>query len=109
MIEHQQKSIFRDFFSWVIMPTVDAAPQNEQWIDTFASADYVLNYSDWGHETLVKESNNRINCVGSACPSADMAYQPVEDKQKHRESLGFSSDIKIIGTVMRNQRRKLFP
>ena len=109
MIEHQQKSTFRDFFSWVIMPTVDAAPQNEQWIDTFASADYVLNYSDWGYETLVKESNNRINCVGSACPSADMAYQPIEDKQKHRESLGFSSDIKIIGTVMRNQRRKLFP
>lgn len=109
MIEHQQKSTFRDFFSWVIMPTVDAAPQNEQWLDTYASADYVLNYSDWGYETLLKESNNIINCMGSACPSADIAYQPVEDKRAHRESLGFDPDSKIIGTVMRNQRRKLFP
>jgi glycosyltransferase involved in cell wall biosynthesis len=96
-------------FHWVIMPTVDAAPQNEQWIATYADAEAVFNYSDWGYEVLKSESNGTINCLGSAPPSADEAYQPVEDKQKHKEDLGFDEETKIIGTIMRNQRRKLFP
>lgn len=109
MFDYQEQSPFRSLFHWVIMPTVDAAPQNEQWLATYANADAVFNYSDWGAEVLKKESNNAINCLGSAPPSADAAYEPVKDKRVHKESLGFDPDMKIIGTVMRNQRRKLFP
>jgi glycosyltransferase involved in cell wall biosynthesis len=109
MLDYQQRSPFRKMFTWAIMPTVDAEPQNEQWIATFADANAVFNYSDWGYEVLKTESNGAINCLGSAPPSADAAYQPVEDKKQHKNSLGFESDTKIIGTIMRNQRRKLFP
>ena len=76
-------------FHWVIMPTVDASPQNEQWIATYSDAEAVFNYSDWGYEVLKSESNGAINCLGSAPPSADEAYQPVGNKQKHKEDLGF--------------------
>ena len=89
--------------------TVDAAPQNEQWLSTFANADGVFNYSDWGHEVLENESRGVIRCLGSAPPSANEAYKPAEDKFKHKEMMGFDGNSKIIGTIMRNQRRKLFP
>ena len=36
-------------------------------------------------------------------------YKPVEDKRKHKQFVGLDPDCKIIGTVMRNQRRKLYP
>jgi glycosyltransferase involved in cell wall biosynthesis len=109
MFEYQERSPYRPYFHWVIMPTVDASPQNEQWIATFASADGVFNYSDWGYEILKKQSNNTIKCLGSAPPSADAAYQPVENKEEHKEKMGFDPQTKFVGTVMRNQRRKLFP
>ena len=89
MFEHQERSPYRPYFHWVVMPTVDAAPQNEQWLSTFESADAVFSYSDWGHEVLEKESNGSIKCLGSAPPSADAAYIPVEDKAKHKENAYF--------------------
>lgn len=109
MMDFQERSPYRPYFKWAIMPTVDAAPQNEQWMATYCGADAVFSYSDWGGEILKKESNGRIKYIKSAPPSADAAYQPVLDKKVHKESMGFSEDTLIIGTVMRNQRRKLFP
>lgn len=109
MFEYQERSPYRPYFHWVIMPTVDASPQNEQWISTFSNADGVFNYSDWGCEALKNESNNVIKCLGSAPPSADAAYKPIENKAQHKASMGFEPETKFIGTVMRNQRRKLFP
>ena len=109
MFEHQERSPYRPYFHWVIMPTVDASPQNEQWIATFASADGVFNYSDWGREVLQNESNNTVKCLGTAPPSANAAYTPIEDKIQHKINMGLDPEIKFIGTVMRNQRRKLFP
>jgi hypothetical protein len=48
MLEFEERSPFREFFNWAIMPTVDAEPQNSQWIDTYSSADGVFAYSDSG-------------------------------------------------------------
>lgn len=42
MMEFVQRTTFRQFFDWCIMPTVDAFPQNQQWIDTFSSAESCL-------------------------------------------------------------------
>ena len=109
MFEYQERSPYRPYFHWAIMPTVDSSPQNEQWIATFANADAVFNYSEWGHKVLKEQSNGTIKCLGVAPPSADAAYKPVENKKEHKSSMGFDPDKKIIGTVMRNQRRKLFP
>lgn len=109
MMDYQERSPFRRLFWWVVMPTVDAHPQNEQWLATYSKSDAVFNYSEFGMETLLEESAQKINCRGVAPPSADAAYQPVADKVAHKESLGFDGSCKIVGTVMRNQRRKLYP
>ncbi len=109
MIDYQERSPFRRFFHWAIMPTVDAEPQNEQWLATYANADGVFNYSEWGRDVLLKEGMGKINCLGCAPPSADAAYRPVANKREHKLSMGFDPDTMVIGTVMRNQRRKLFP
>ena len=109
MLEFEERSPFRGLFYWAIMPTVDAEPQNEQWLATYASADAVFNYSDWGYELLKKEGGGNIKCLGSAPPSSAAAYVPVADKDAHKSKMGLNPQCKIVGTIMRNQRRKLFP
>ena len=109
MLEFADRSPFRPFFKWCIMPTVDARPQARQWIATYQSADACLTYSDWAGEVLRKQSGGKINYLGSSPPSAHPAYQPIENKEELRQSLGLPPNAKIIGTVMRNQRRKLYP
>ena len=80
MLEFAERSPFRDYFRWVIMPTVDARPQARQWIATYAGADACLTYSDWAGGVLEDQSGGKINYLGSAPPSAHPAYKPVEDK-----------------------------
>jgi glycosyltransferase involved in cell wall biosynthesis len=109
MLDFAERSPFRNFFHWAIMPTVDARPQARQWIATYAGADSVLTYSDWAGHVIMEQSGNKMRYNGSAPPSAHPAYAPVEDKAAHKLSMGINPNHKIIGTVMRNQRRKLYP
>tara|TARA_B100001564_G_scaffold359171_1_gene379946 strand:+ start:2759 stop:4333 length:1575 start_codon:yes stop_codon:yes gene_type:complete len=109
MLEYQQRSPFRDFFKWCIMPTVDAMPQARQWIATYSSADACLTYSDWAGQVLKNQAGDKINYLGSSPPSAHSAYQPIDSRDELRKACGIPVDAKIIGTVMRNQRRKLYP
>jgi glycosyltransferase involved in cell wall biosynthesis len=109
MLDFVERSPFRNYFRWVIMPTVDAYPQARQWIATYQSADACLTYSDWAGKVLIEQSGGKINYLGSSPPSAHPAYQPIENKVELKISLGIDPSIKIVGTVMRNQRRKLYP
>jgi glycosyltransferase involved in cell wall biosynthesis len=109
MLDFAERSPFRSCFKWCIMPTVDARPQARQWVATYQSADACLTYSEWAGEVLKQQSGNKINYIGISPPSAHSAYKPIEDKQSLRLSVGIDPEAKIIGTVMRNQRRKLYP
>jgi len=109
MLDFAERSPFRNYFKWVVMPTVDARPQARQWIATYAGADACLTYSDWAGGVLKDQSGGKINYLGSSPPSAHPAYKPVEDKFLHKIEMGIDPSYKIIGTVMRNQRRKLYP
>ena len=109
MLEFIERSPFRPFFKWAIMPTVDARPQARQWIATYQSADACFTYSDWAGGVLQDQSGGKINYLGSAPPSAHAAYKPIPDKNSHKKALGIDPKYQIIGTVMRNQRRKLYP
>jgi len=91
------------------MPTVDAAPQNEEWIHQFCDADAILTYSNWAKSVIDKQSGGAAKTICSASPSASSDFVMIADKAKAKEEMGFPADCKIIGTVMRNQRRKLFP
>ena len=67
----------------------------------------MFTYSDWAGKVLQQQSGGKINYLGSAPPSAHPAYSPSDDKDAVK-SLGMDPDWKIVGTVMRNQRRKLY-
>lgn len=109
MVEYQERSPFRNKFHWALMPTVDGIPQEEQWISTYANADGVFSYTDWGLKVLDIQGGGKINTIDSAPAGVDLeVFRPAADKAKHKEMLGVPPDAFIIGTVMRNQKRKLY-
>lgn len=110
MFEHHQRSPYFRLFKWVIMPTVDSEPQRDEWISYFLKADAVCTYSDYGKNVLERESNGLIK-VKDVCPSGAHfdVFKPVANKAEHKDNHGLSSDVKIIGSIMRNQKRKLYP
>ena len=89
MIEFEQRSPFRDFFHWSIMPTVDAEPQADQWINTYASADSVFAYSEFGRDTMINQCDD-INFIDIASPAANKKFAPVSDKSAHKAAMGIS-------------------
>ena len=105
---HENNSPFRKHFNWIIMPAVDAEPQNPDWIHTFLQADGVLTYCDWNNELLKKQGNGNIKCFGAAPSAAETCFQPL-NKDEIKKSVGLDRYQNIIGTVMRNQARKLYP
>jgi len=106
----ENDSPFREFYHLVWMPTVDSAPQKPEWIDHFTQVDGIFTYSDWNYKVLEKESGGKIPLKGTASPAIDTKlFCPIKDKIQHRNSMDLENDTFIIGTVMRNQKRKLFP
>lgn len=109
MNSYQAKSIFRQCYNWVVMPTVDSAPQQEGWLDIYSQADAVLAYSEWAGKVLLNQTNNNIKYVGEASPGVDLnVFKPL-NKSKCKESVGIPESCTVIGSVMRNQKRKLLP
>lgn len=103
-------SPLRNFFHWAIMPTVDSAPQKTDWLDTILDADSVFTYSEYGRDVLLDETNYNINFKGIASPGVDIdTFKPVDNKPMHKKILGFDEKSNIIGTIMRNNPRKLYP
>jgi glycosyltransferase involved in cell wall biosynthesis len=109
MSSYQNLSPLRPYFHWILMPTVDSYPQQEEWIDTFINADAIFTYSDWGADVLKKQSNNSINYIDTASPGIDCDIYTPKDKKAIKSLFRLPDDSIIIGTVMRNQKRKLFP
>ena len=109
MSAYQKDSPLRKFFHWILMPTVDSEPQQEDWIDTYLSADAIFTYSDWGADVLRRQSSNNINYIDTASPGVDLSVFNIKDKKHTRSIFNLPEDYIIIGSVMRNQKRKLIP
>lgn len=109
MSSYQQFSPLRPFFHWILMPTVDSAPQQEEWIDTYLHADAVFTYSDFGRDTILKQSNNKVKYIDTTSPGVDLNVFTIRDQSEIRKTFGIPADAFIIGSVMRNQKRKLIP
>ena len=104
MLNHEGSSVFRPFYHWMIMPAIDSAPLQNEWPDT------LFTYSEFGKETVEQESASNIQVRDVCSPSANPeVFRPVSDKDKHKSNFGFMDDVQIVGTVMRNQKRKLYP
>ena len=109
MNSYQCKSLFRQCYNWVVMPTVDSAPQQEGWLDVYSKADAILGYSEWAGKVLGEQTNNHIKYIGEASPGVDLdTFKPL-NKSKCKEALGIPENCTVIGSVMRNQKRKLLP
>ena len=108
MMEHEHKSPLRPYYHLAIMPTVDSAPQQHSWIDMFSTADAVFTYSDWAIPVLEKQSGGKIKPVCSAYPGIEPEFfYPAKSKPHAKTKYGLPADSFIIGSVMRNQKRKL--
>lgn len=109
MDEFVLRSPFRNNFSFVWMPTIDGQPQRELWLDSYSQCDRVLTYSQYGMNLLKKTGRRNTKLVTVASPGADLEiFKPPDDKREHKSKLGIDPDSIIIGTVMRNQKRKLY-
>lgn len=95
------------YMNVVLMGTVDSAPQKGEWLDVYGRCDYLTTYNEWSQDWL-KTQYKCHNLTSFISPSADDAYRPLS-KKDCRKFLGIPENIKIGGTVMRNQRRKRYP
>lgn len=109
MYAYQEISPLRKYFKWVIMPTVDSAPQQTEWLYTFCNADMVVPYTEWAQHVLLEACGDKINLF----PKPALAgvnpneYYPIVDKEEHKKSYFGINGLKITGLVLRNQKRKL--
>jgi glycosyltransferase involved in cell wall biosynthesis len=101
-------SPFRKCYNLLMMVPADGEPLNRQWIADYATCDAVTSYTDWGGQLLLKQTGGKINYLGSTPPAADEIFHPIENKREHKAKYGLDQYY-LIGTVMRNQKRKLFP
>lgn len=108
MFAYQEMSPLVKYFHWVVAPTIDSIPQKTEWLTTFENADIVLTHTDWALNYL-KELNRPINVRGCVSDSVDInVFKPVTwSKSYHKTKYGIPSDSIVIGSVMRNQKRKL--
>ncbi len=110
MCEFEFNSPLREHYKLAWMPTVDSLPSHDDWFELYNDTDAIMAYCEWGLEGLRKQSNNRLNLYGVASPSVDFnIFKPAQNKRGHKQAIGLSENLFIVGTVMRNQKRKLFP
>ncbi len=107
---YEKYSPFRSLYNWCLIAPCDGENQHPSWIDDFASADGVFAYNDWSLATLAKEGGGLIKLQGAAPFGVELdLFKPVPCKREHKKRFGLDEDILIVGTVNRNQRRKLYP
>jgi glycosyltransferase involved in cell wall biosynthesis len=110
MSSYQATSPLRKYFHWVLMPTIDSSPQQEEWLDTYLNADAIFTYSDWGKEILDQQTSGQIRYIDTASPGADFSvFSAATNSAEIKHILRIPGHYTVIGTVMRNQKRKLFP
>ena len=110
MCEHLVSSAYRPYYAPALLIPCDSSPMENAWVDSYMSCDKIFTYTDWGAEQYKKQSGNHSNFGGTISPGVDFnTFKPVLDKEKHKATFGLPPDSIIIGTVMRNQKRKLYP
>ena len=110
MCAFETTSPFRPFYHLLFMPTIDSAPQTEYALSLFQEADGLLAYTDYGREVIEGQTHKNLKVLDLAPAGIDpLVYKPTPNKRQHKSNMGLDPDTNIIGTVMRNQRRKLYP
>lgn len=117
MDRHVLENPLRDKFLVFWMPTVDGYPQKWEWLRDYEQVDVLLTYSYFGKRVLEEQSRcplaqrhgrKPLSVSNVAQPGTDInVYKPVSREVAYAK-FGVPAHVKFIGTVMRNQPRKLF-
>lgn len=110
MLSYQQTSVYRPFYHWMIAPTMDAMPQKPDWLNAYFCADTLLSHTNWAKNNL-EELYPSIKVSGVVSDSVDTnSFTPISStKSSHKLTHGLDPNCFVIGSVMRNQKRKLIP
>jgi glycosyltransferase involved in cell wall biosynthesis len=110
MLNFPENSPYRPFYHWMIAPTIDSAPQKKEWLQTFSNADTVSGHTQWGIDYLrsTQIPMNLVEPVNDAV-NIDTFKISSQSKDNIKLQLGLNPNDFIIGSVMRNQKRKLIP
>lgn len=100
------ESAFRPRYKLCFMPPIDGEPQEEIWVALYKNADKIVTYTDYGSKVLAYYG---VQTHAVAPPGADSIYRMTTDKKLHKSNVNLDPDSFIVGTLMRNQPRKLYP
>lgn len=106
----EEISPLRPFYYWLIAPTYDSTPQRLETLSSFKNADLVGFHTKWAQDNLkTYNNNNNINIGHVVSDSVDpKIFKPLGFSKKfNKAKYNLPSDSFIIGSVMRNQKRKL--
>lgn len=109
-MSYEHESPFRHILQFIYQPTVDTDPQNEDWLSQFEKSDKLLTFSNFASKLLGRQHKglrNKIHNVAPICADTN-TFRPM-NKQAIKQSLGLPPNAIVIGSVMRNQKRKLYP
>lgn len=99
------ESHLRNSYKLVLIPAIDSAPIPDDWLFNLKYSDKVLAISNYGKAELEKA---KIKVDAIASPGVDLdVFKPLE-KQSLKDRWKINSSGLIFGTVMRNQKRKLY-
>ncbi len=101
------------------MVCLDGSPQKWEWLQDYNNVDKVFAYSYFGKKVLESQSKSELAKVKNVKPilvsdvmqaGADLdVLKPLpRDEVYEKLGLGEAKHLRFIGTVMRNQPRKLF-
>lgn len=106
MYTFEYTSGYRNYYKWGAITTVDGVPQKPQWNAMAHDMDACFTLTGWGRSVL-EHSNICVAGVVSQAASQNFHQYTPAKKAKLRQILGLEGKY-IVGTVMRNQPRKLF-
>jgi glycosyltransferase involved in cell wall biosynthesis len=105
---YQEMSPLRQFFHWIVAPTHDSSPPKIEAVNVFKNADMVLFHTNWAKQDIIKYNiDNNINIGDVVSDAVDPnIFKPLDKIQIKRE-FKIDPNTTVIGSVMRNQKRKL--
>lgn len=104
---YEGSSVFRDNFHLVLAPTIDSVPLKHEWIRAIKNCDTLLTHTQWAKEAICQHYNTEAKAIVKDSVDTDI-FSP-QNTFATRQKLGLPIDAFIIGSVMRNQKRKLIP
>lgn len=107
---YQETSSLRKFYKWILAPTYDSAPPKINTVNTLKNTDLLLFHTEWAkRDFIARDIYSNTNLGPAVSDGVDFnIFKPIEyNKKIHKTTFGIDDKCLIIGTVMRNQKRKL--